>query len=375
MAEWPRRVAVLGLGLIGGSFGMAVRRLPEPPAVIGWSRRKETAPRAVERGACDEAAPDARGACRGADLVFIGTPVGAVVELVRTVAPALKAGAIVTDAGSTKAVITSALSGVLPEGVHFIGGHPMAGSERTGIEAADADLLRGAYYLLTPAPDTDAEAYKRLHGLLTRLGTNVVAIDPQAHDAAVAAISHVPHLIAAALVNLATEQASSNPNLLRMAAGGFKDMTRIAAGSPEMWADICATNAPAIGEMLARFRIQLDQLAGAIAGQKKDRVAEELARAARVRQDLPALWQERPAELVEVLVPMLDRPGVISEVTTTLGALAVNIEDIEIAHETASSAVLRLVVEAAPGLEEALDTLRERGYAAQAVPLSDVEPA
>jgi prephenate dehydrogenase len=373
MPEWPRRVAILGLGLIGGSFGMALRSQEDPPLVVGWSRRPETGDRAVERGAIDEAAGDAMSAVRDADLVYIAVPVDSAVELVRQVAPALRPDAIVTDAGSTKATVVAALDGALPEGMSFIGGHPMAGSERAGIEAAREDLFRGSFYMLTPTPKTDAMAYQRLHGLLSSLETNVVAIDPEAHDEAVAAISHVPHLIAAALVNLATEQADGNPNVLRMAAGGFKDMTRIAAGSPQMWADICATNAPAIGEMLARFRIHLDQLTGAIAGRKRAVVADELERAARVRGELPALWQGEPTPLVELLVPMLDRPGVISEVTMAVGALGVNIEDIEIAHETASTAVLRLVVNSAPRLEDALEVLREKGYDAQARPLADVE--
>lgn len=375
MAEWPRRVAILGLGLIGGSFGMALKRLCGPPHVVGFSRRPQSAPRAIERGACDEAATDPVSAVGGADLVFISTPVGAIGDLARAVGSALEPGAIITDTGSTKAALVKELTGALPPGVVYIGGHPMAGSERTGIEAAQPDLFAGAYYLLTPTAETETASYGRLHGLLTELGANVVAIDPVVHDDAVAAISHVPHLIAAALVNLATEQAAGNPNLLRMAAGGFKDMTRIAGGSPEMWADICASNAPAIGEMLARFRIHLDQMAGAIAGQKSAQVATELARAAEVRRELPALWQAAPAELVEVLVPMLDRPGVISEVTMTIGASGVNIEDIEIAHETATTAVLRLVVEAAPNLDSALESLRAKGYAAQAVALSDTEPA
>jgi prephenate dehydrogenase len=375
MSEWPRRVAVIGLGVIGGSFGMALKRLSDLPQVVGWSRRAETAPRAVERGAVDEAAPDARTAAKGADLVYIATPVGSVAELALEIAGELGPGAIITDGGSTKKSIVQALAGRLPEGVAYIGGHPMAGSERTGIDAARADLFDGAYYLLTPTDETDTASYGRLHGLLTRIGANVVAIDPDTHDSAVAAISHVPHLIATALVNLATEQAAGNPNLLRMAAGGFKDMTRIAAGSPEMWADICAANAPAIGEMLARFRIQLDQLGGAVAGQRKDQVAHELERAANVRRELPQLWQAQAADLVEVLVPMSDRPGVISDVTMTIGTFGINVEDIEIAHESATSAVLRLVVEDAPRLGDALAALRDRGFDAQARPLSDLEPA
>jgi prephenate dehydrogenase len=353
---------------------MALRRLEHPPRVVGWSRRAETAPKAVERGAVDEAAPDAASAAEGADLVYIATPVGSIAELALQVAGRLAPGAIITDGGSTKKSIVQALAGRLPEGVVYIGGHPMAGSERTGIDAARADLFDAAYYLLTPTDETDTASYRRLHGLLTRMGTNVVAIDPDTHDSAVAAISHVPHLIASALVNLATEQAAGNPNLLRMAAGGFKDMTRIAAGSPEMWADICATNAPAIGEMLARFRIQLDQLGGAVAGQRKDQVARELERAAQVRRELPQLWQVEAADLVEVLVPMSDHPGVISDVTMTIGALGINIEDIEIAHESATAAVLRLVVDDAPRLAEAMEALRARGFDAQARPLSDLEP-
>src|SRR5579884_3888954 len=214
------RAAVVGTGLIGGSIGLALRA--RGWHVVGSDADPAVADRALALGALDAVGDAAR--------------------------PALAAGGIVTDVGSVKASIVEAV-----DHPRFVGGHPMAGSEQLGVDGADAALFEGATWVLTPTADTDPDAYARLRTVLTSLGANVVAVSPADHDELVAVVSHVPHLTAAALMALAAEGATEHASLLRLAAGGFRDMTRIAAGHPGIWPDICAENREAIIEGLDRL--------------------------------------------------------------------------------------------------------------------------
>lgn len=366
-----KRVAILGTGLIGGSLGLAMKSRPSPPVVVGYNRRADTSALAVEMGAIDTPATSAESAVDGADLVFIATPVGAILETLKKIAPALAPGAIVSDAGSTKAGIVRAAEQTLPSGVDFIGGHPMAGSEREGVANASPTLFVGAYYLLTPTETTDMAAFGRLHSLLGELGATVLAVEPEAHDRAVAAISHVPHIVSAALVNLAGADSKNDETTLRIAAGGFRDMTRIAAGNSNMWADICMTNFSAILEELESFQRQVDRLANAIRLGDRNTLVAALEDARRLRSMLPALWQKEAVPLLELHVPVLDRPGVISEITLTIGQLGINVEDIELMHASEAAATLKLVVEKGPNLDKGVAALKAKGYDAQIIEMGD----
>jgi prephenate dehydrogenase len=226
----------------------------------------------------------------------------------------------------------------------FIGGHPMAGSERSGVAAADPELFRGAYYVLTPAKDTDAEAYRGLHRLVTSIGARVISLDAFAHDEAVAAISHVPHIAASALTNLAAERAMGGTDVLRLAAGGFKDMTRIAAGSPDLWTGICLDNRAAVVTGLDELGSQLAEFAALVRAGEREGVRAWLARAAEVRRSLPAQWVPASERLRELTVAMTDRPGAVSEITQAAARAGCNIEDIGIDHVTESTAVLHLLL-------------------------------
>ncbi len=369
--EGFERIAILGTGLVGGSLGLAIKEKHPEAVVVGFNRRRSTSELAVETGAIDEIADSAADAARYSDFVFVSTPVGAIVDTFRAIAKDVKKGAIVSDVGSTKSHIVSAAEDIFPADVYFIGGHPMAGSEREGVANATPHLFVNAYYLLTPTSKTDTAAFGRLHSFLGSLGATVLAMEPAAHDRAVAAISHVPHLLSTALVNLAASQSASDETLLRIAAGGFKDMTRIAAGNSQMWTDICMTNQEAILELLGRFSSQLERLSGALADADGQRLLDVLEEASRLRATLPALWQKEAVALVELDVPVLDRPGVISEITLTIGQLGVNIEDIELAHASEAAATLKLIVEKAPNLEEAVAALKVKGYDAQVIEIGE----
>ncbi|MGH9268135.1 MAG: prephenate dehydrogenase/arogenate dehydrogenase family protein, partial [Acidimicrobiales bacterium] len=251
----------------------------------------------------------------------------------------------------------------------FVGGHPMAGSEQDGIDGAEPTLFEGATWVLTPSAATDPHAYARVRAVVSSLGADAVAIAPERHDALVAVVSHVPHLTAAALMALAAGAAEEHATLLRLAAGGFRDMTRVASGAPGIWLDICAENQAAITAALDQLMAALGELRSAVARADREVLRTLLEQARLARANLPRR-APRPEDMVEVRVPVPDRPGVLAELTTLAGELGVNIEDLEIAHSVEGGrGVLLLVVDA-----RSADRLRggivARGYRPSVHPLT-----
>ena len=252
-------VAIIGLGLIGGSIGLALREAGFG-TVAGYDRRPEVVDRALERGAIDRAATSVAHAAGGAALVVLATPPLALRDAMIELAPALDSGTIVTDTASTKRHALQWARELLPESAGFVGGHPMAGSERHGIESARADLFREAVYCLTPDSVTTEADLDVVDAMVAALGATPVRMDAAAHDAAVAAVSHLPFVVAAALVDSALRE--QQPERQRLAAGGFRDTTRTASGDPLMHRDICLANADAIRPLLNGLARRLDELAG-----------------------------------------------------------------------------------------------------------------
>ncbi|HUV04916.1 MAG TPA: prephenate dehydrogenase [Armatimonadota bacterium] len=258
----PRQVdciAIIGVGLIGGSFGMALKKRNLAGRVIGIGRNPQRLRRAVELQAIDSWSTELESGVRDADLVYVSTPVGLELDFIRRIAPAAKQGCIITDAGSTKAEICLGADELVRDRIHFVGAHPMAGSEAAGVEAAGPDLFVNAAYVLTPTERTNPEALAAVRGLVEAIGSRVVVMDPEVHDRCVAVISHLPHLIAAALVSLAREHSLRDPQVLDLIAGGFRDLTRVASSSPALWRDICLANAGEITEAAERFQRLLDK--------------------------------------------------------------------------------------------------------------------
>ena len=351
-------VAVLGTGLIGGSIGLALSKAGI--SVRGFDAHPAVAERACEMGAIESVARSVADAVAGADVVIVAVPVGRVAELV---VAALDAGApAVTDVGSVKAAVVDAVRAARPErAARFIGGHPMAGSEQDGLDGADADLFAGATWVLTPTGDTDAAAHTAVRGVIGRLGAEVVEIAPEQHDALVAVVSHVPQLAATTLMNVAASGDDRRALLMRLAAGGFRDMTRIAAGHPGIWPDICVANRGAILDALDAFQASLEEVRALVDVGDTDALLQVLARGREARRHLPSGARVR-GPLAELRVPVPDRPAVLAEVTTMASRLGVNIVDIEIAHSIeGDGGVLVLVVpiSGAPAFEAALD---EAGY-------------
>ncbi len=371
-----RSIAIVGLGLIGGSFAAAAKRLDDPPRLLGVNRGAAAVERALADGLIDEgASPDEaieKGwlSAGGADLVVLGTPALVTEEwLVRL--GELGYDGVVTDVASTKAAVVRAARKSLRPPARFVGGHPMAGSERSGVDAAREDLFDGAFWILTPTADTDMEAYRKMHALVSALGARVVSIDPTTHDDAVAIVSHVPHIAAAALCDVAGAHAGKSGELLRLAAGGFKDTTRIAAGSPDLWTGICLDNASALARGLRELRGVIGEFEAMVRSGDAEAIREWLDRAADVRRSLPTQWVPASTQLTELIVPVIDRPGVVSEVTTAVSSAGCNIEDIEIDHQSEDTALLRLVLTDEGNLPSLLAELASLGYSPRVTPLEE----
>lgn len=276
------RVCIVGIGLIGGSFGLELRKRALAHEVVGVARRQSTVDEAVAVGSCDWATTDLLEGAKDADFVLLAPPVGQMKSICEQIRPVVKPGAIITDAGSTKAQIVAECEPIFESSARFIGGHPMAGSEKKGAQAAREGLFEKATWILTPTRYTDSEALKSLQLLISQVGAKPILLDAETHDNLVAVTSHLPHVTAAALTHVFAAAHATNAAAPALVAGGWRDGTRVAAGSPEMWRDICLANREAVLHALDelsleldRFRLALQQSDGAALGQWFDAAAQE----------------------------------------------------------------------------------------------------
>jgi prephenate dehydrogenase len=362
----PQTVALVGTGLIGGSIGLALRRAGA--VVCGVDRDPAHADAAVAAGAVDSVTSDLASAVVDADLTVVAVPVGSVAEVV---VDALDAGArLVTDVGSVKAPVVAAVEAARPAAApRYVGGHPMAGSEQEGLAGASADLFVGATWVLTPSARTDPVSFAELRSWVSQLGAEAIAVGPELHDALVAVVSHVPQLAASTLMNVANRGGDDHAVLLRLAAGGFRDMTRIASSHPAIWPDICLANRDAIVDTLDAYLAELQRVRSIVADGDREALLALLAQARAARRNLPV---GIPVEetLVELRVPVQDREGVIADVTTLAARLGINIADLEIAHSIEGRAGVLVLVVADRNLDAFEAALAERGFSAARTPLS-----
>jgi len=357
------RIAVVGTGLIGASLAGALRRLDEVTTVVGADRDARNLDLSLEKGLIDTAAGSAAEAAEGADIAVLAVPVSAIGDVAKEVGDVLAPGAVLTDVASVKGRVVPLLEAAVGPGVTVIGGHPMAGSHETGAGHATADLFVGATYLLTPTAGTQAAAYRSLHAVVSKIGARVLAVDPDRHDLLVAVVSHLPQLAATTLMNLAARRAEDeHAELLLLAAGGFRDATRVAASNPQLWLEICAENRSAIVEVLDDYRERIGALRSLLAVGDERGLRRELAAARKARRALPGKETVTGA-LVELLLPIPDRPGVLAEVTTTVGATGVNVEDLRIEHAPEGGrGTLSLAIIGIPQADRARAALEARGY-------------
>ena len=261
-----QRVAIVGLGLIGGSVGLALRKAKAAQHVAGYDLGRGVSERAQRVGAIDQAYDALADAVQGAELVVLATPVGSMRHLLGQLAPVLTPGSVVTDVASTKAQVMQWAEELLPTSVSFVGGHPMAGKEVSGVEAADAELFRGKVYCVCATARTRPTAVKKVSMMIEMLGAHMRFMEPVQHDEQVAGVSHLPFLASVALVNAVAGQ-DCWPEMAILAASGFRDMSRLAAGSPEMYRDICLTNGEAITAWMDTYIAMLQQMRDQIAQQ------------------------------------------------------------------------------------------------------------
>lgn len=342
-----RTANVIGLGLIGGSIALALTE--RGWQVVGEDLDPQVTAAARERGVIHSV-----GVAADAEVTFVAVPVQSVGE---HIARALEAtSGIVTDVGSVKGSICEAC-----QDPRFIGGHPMAGSELEGLDGADSTLFQGALWVLTPSPGAEDHVFADLARIISDLGADVVALEPRRHDQLVAVISHVPHLTAATLMGLAADRAEEHAALLRLAAGGFRDMTRIASGRAEIWLDICAENRPAIVQGLDALITGLSEVRDIVETSRRAELLEFLNRAREARSHLPGRVTD-PTTLAEFRIPIPDRLGAAAEVFTLAAELGVNIANFEVVHRAETNRGVMVILIDAEMTELFRGGLLARGF-------------
>jgi prephenate dehydrogenase len=316
------RIAILGVGLIGGSIGLAARERVGDAEVVGFGRDPDRLRRARELGAIDRAAESVPDALRGADVCFACAPVGALPELVKTALDAAGPDCVVSDVGSTKQGLLAAI-----DDERFVGGHPIAGAETAGVEHARADLFQGAVWYLTPLPHSGGLLYERLHRLLVDVGARPVAVDPATHDRLVAVFSHLPHVLANVLASQAAGRLADHGEALRQVGPSFRDMTRVAGANTDIWTDIYRANHAAIAEEMGAFRRELERVEALLAD------GDLAAWNDQAREDRRTLLESGTAEgpLRELRLAVPNRPGIVAQVALELGKAGVNIVDMALA--------------------------------------------
>jgi len=279
-------MVIVGVGLIGGSLAMAGRKNGLVKEIIGVGRGAANLKEAVKLNVIDSFAFDISEAVKDADLIVLATPVGGFEGLVKQMRHKLNKGAIITDAGSVKGRMVSRIERLLPRGTYFVAGHPIAGKEKSGVKAATHRLFEGTKCILTPTKKTDASALKKVKALWRAVGAEVVLMDPMLHDKVLGAVSHLPHVAAYSIVNTVAEIKKDGNNFIAFSGGGFKDFTRIAASSPEMWRDIFLSNRENLVSIISRYQKNLEKLKKYIKDKDSKKLIKELEKAKAVRDRL-----------------------------------------------------------------------------------------
>lgn len=277
------KTTILGVGLIGGSFALALKKHGLSGHITGHGRDKGNLERAREMGIIDSLQLDAADACRDADLILLATPVGSFTDIAMATAGTYKPGAIVTDVGSVKGTLVTQLEALIPEGVFFVGAHPIAGSDRSGIDTADAEIFRGAQCIITPTEHSSPRALEAVIDLWKTFGSVVSLIDPDEHDRIYAAVSHLPHLVAYEIVNTV---ADIDSGYLRFSGQGFRDTTRIASSHADLWRDICTLNKENLLEAIEILTKNLDRVSQYLRTCDSESLEKDFKRARTLREGL-----------------------------------------------------------------------------------------
>lgn len=357
------KIAIFGVGLIGGSLALCFKGKPGI-TVVGHAHRPASADKYISRGVVDQATLSIEEAALDADFIFLCVPVGNLDEyLTKLSALPLKKGCIITDVGSTKASIALAAEKLALEDVYFIGGHPMAGSERSGVEAATPLLFENAYYVLTPPPGLPEEVYESLVHLLSYTRAQIVKVDPVEHDRIVGAISHLPHVIAVALVNQVCDYNKDNPLYRQLAAGGFRDITRIASSDPIIWRDILLNNRDVMLQMLSDWNNGISAFVNLLKQEDGEGIVQAFAKANDFRSELPERRKGMIASTFDLYIDVPDHPGIIGKITTILGENHINLSNIQIIESREDvPGIMRLSFRQESDMERAKELLNNTDY-------------
>ncbi len=324
-------ITIVGLGLIGGSIAKALKEKCGVKKIIGIDFNASALQQALDEKIISVAATDVTPEIKESDIVFICTPVGKTVEWIEKIIPFIKSNCIITDTGSTKSQLINKIEQI-PASFHFVGGHPMAGSEKSGYAASQSHLFENAYYILAPCSKTEEQDVALLTGIVRNFGSIPVKLDPQIHDEVTGAISHVPHIIASALVNMVETTDTPEGYMQKIAAGGFKDITRIASSNPEMWHNVCFSNNDAILKVLDNYINILNNFKKAIDREDDNYVFNFFSNAKAYRDTMTSKVTGLIPESYELIIDVKDTPGIIGKVATILGKNNINIKNINVSN-------------------------------------------
>lgn len=353
-----KNIGIIGLGLIGGSIVRAIKEKTDIK-IVATNRSEKSLADAKSDGIIDEYTLDDLSIFSDCDIVFICTPVDKISEYVRKLIPYIKPDCIITDVGSTKSNIYNKMNEF--KNICFIGGHPMAGSEKTGYKSSKAHLLENAFYILTPSPKVTSEQINTMYELVKLTGAIPMVLNPDVHDYTVAAISHVPHLIAAALVNTVKKLDDENQYMHTLAAGGFKDITRIASSSPEVWDSICQDNRDEILKVWEVFKKSIDDVDTAL--RNKESLYDFFSEARDYRNTFTNKKSTALGSIYKINVDMKDRPGEIGTISTILSSQGLNIKNINILNNREySEGALEILFDSQENKDKAIHILEFMNY-------------
>lgn len=354
-------IAIIGLGLMGGSLGLALVRAGY--MVSGWDQNPEIIEEAYQTGAINRKPSDLKDAVLEASVIFIATPVELIAAVIKDCLPFVRPGAIFTDLGSIKTKVLEEVFQFLPTSQYFVAGHPMTGSEQHGLSAADPFLFQNAAYVIIEDPRTPSKAANLVIELVESVGAQILRLTAAEHDRIVGMVSHLPHLIAATLAKTAGEAEKSFPGTLSLAAGGFRDTTRVSLGSPELWRGIILGNLDQVLMAIDSFQKELALLKEILASKEASHLDQFLTQARETRLQIPAKNKGFLSLLHEMVVTIEDRPGAIVNVLRFLADAGLNIKDIEILRvREGTGGTLRLALESDDAVNQGVKVLESHGF-------------
>ncbi|MEE3420408.1 MAG: prephenate dehydrogenase [Lachnospiraceae bacterium] len=354
-------VGFIGLGLIGGSIAKTLRRVSPNTRIIAYNRTRSVLDAAREDNIVDLAVDDVDKRFAVCDIIFLCVPVITMIDYIKKLKPIMKPGCILTDVGSTKTEIHEAVHAAGLDD-HFIGGHPMAGSEKTGYANATDRMIENAWYILTPAENVPIQRVSEFSEFISSLGALPMVLNYKEHDYVVAAISHLPHVVSASLVNLVHELDSPDGTMKAVAAGGFKDITRISSSSPQMWQEICLANSENICILLDRYMRKLTDFQFAIRNHDKDKLITYFTECKDYRDSFSDVGGSLP-QTYRIYVDVPDEPGVIARAATLLAENDVSLKNIGIVHNRDyEDGVLRIEFYEQDALDRGIQCLEKKGY-------------